>query len=292
MPDPAAGEASRDGVYGSRFGRPGRHDYRTMASAKAPAARQQQGIQSVEIGMDVLAAIEAQGGPATLSELSASAGMPASKTHRYLVSLMRVGLVVQDPQSNLYDLGPRARRLGLEALRRNDEISLASGHVTRLRDRVGHTTNLSVWTDLGPTIVRWDTGWHALTITFQAGSVLPLLESSVGRVFLTFLPAEQTRDVLARQQEEQQTRTLPKREVEAIKRSVAETGIAYTSQALVPALAALAAPVLGDDGQLRMVIGLAFPSRMADKRAIAGLTADLRSVVHDISVNLGYVAPS
>jgi DNA-binding IclR family transcriptional regulator len=56
------------------------------------AVRQQQAIQSVEIGMEVLAVIESKRGPTTLSELAATAGMPASKTHRYLVSLMRVEL--------------------------------------------------------------------------------------------------------------------------------------------------------------------------------------------------------
>jgi DNA-binding IclR family transcriptional regulator len=263
-----------------------------MSEISNGAARQRQGIQSVEIGMEVLGAIESQGGPATLSELAAAAGMPASKAHRYLVSLARVGLVAQDPLSSLYDLGPRARRLGIEALRRNDEVSLASGYVARLRDRIGHTTNLCVWTDLGPTIVRWDTGWHSLTITFQVGSVLPLLESSVGRVFLAFLPREQTDPVLIRQQEEQQTQRLPKSKVEAIRRSVHESGVALTNRALVPALAAVAAPILGDDGHVRMVAGLAFPSRMADEKTTAALTAELRSVVNDISVGLGYAAPS
>ena len=263
-----------------------------MAESRTAAGRQQQGIQSVEIGMDVLAAIESRGGPATLSELAATAGMAASKAHRYLVSLARVGLVVQDPVSGLYDLGPRARHLGIEALRRSDAVSLASAHLSQLRDDLGHTVNLSVWTDLGPTIVRWDTGWHTLSITFKVGSVLPLLESSVGRVFLTFLPAEQTRAVLASQQEKQETQRLPKAEVDAITREVAKTKIAHTARALVPALSALAAPVLGADSELLMVAGIAFPSRLGDKKTIAHLTGRLRAVVGEISVGLGYATPS
>ena len=152
--------------------------------------------------------------------------------------------------------------------------------------------NLSVWTDLGPTIVRWDTGWHTLSITFKVGSVLPLLESSVGRVFLTFLPTEQTRAVLASQQEKQETQRLPKAEVNAITREVAKTKIAYTERALVPALSALAAPVLGADSELLMVAGVAFPSRLGDKKTIARLTGRLRAVVGEISIGLGYAAPS
>jgi DNA-binding IclR family transcriptional regulator len=263
-----------------------------MATPQVPPARPQQGIQSVEIGMRVLEAIESRGGPGTLSEIAAAAGMPANKAHRYLVSLVRAGLVVQDRVSSLYDLGPGARRLGVEALRRNDEVSLASGHVSGLRDELGHTVNLSVWTDLGPTIVRWDTGWHALPITFRVGSVLPLLESSVGRVFLSFLPREMTRDALRAQQDKQETQTLPEKEIEALRREVVGKGFAYTARAIVPALSAVAAPVLGAEGELLMVMGIAFPARMADKGTIATLTARLRTVVDDVSVGLGQAPPS
>lgn len=262
-----------------------------VAVSRNAPSRPQQGVQSIEIGMKVLDAIEAQGGPAALSGIAAAAGMPSSKAHRYLVSLVRAGLVVQDPMTSLYDLGPRARRLGIEALRRGDEVSLASAHVSRLRDELGHTVNLSVWTDLGPTIVRWDTGRYALPITFRVGSILPLLESSVGQVFLAFLPTEQTRGVLARQQQKQETRTQAAAEVEALAREVTDSGVAYTDRALVPGLAALAAPVLGSENELLMVIGIAFPSHMANQKTIDRLTHRLRAVVKDVSVELGDARP-
>jgi DNA-binding IclR family transcriptional regulator len=258
-------------------------------SSDQPASRRQQGIQSVEVGMRVLEAIEAHGGPASLSEVAAASGMPANKAHRYLVSLGRAGFVAQDRLNGVYDLGPAARRLGVEALRRNDEVSIASARVMALRDETGHTINLSVWSESGPTIVRWDTGRHALSITFRVGSVLPLLESSVGRVFLAYLPRAQTRAVLAQQQRRQETGGMPAAKVNAIAEQVSQAGFAYTTAALVPGLAALAAPVLAVDRELLMVVGLALPARLARGRTLSRLSDELTAAVDEISASLGQI---
>jgi DNA-binding IclR family transcriptional regulator len=269
-----------------------RHDascHMTIEQSVRP--RQQQGIQSVEIGMHVLGAIESRGGPASLSEVAATANMRPNKAHRYLVSLMRVGLVIQDKATSLYDLGPTARRLGIEALRRNDEVGVASTHVTTLRDKTGHTVNLSVWTDAGPALVRWDTGRHVLPITFRVGSVLPILESSVGRVFLAYLPRAQTQAAIAAQQRKQESAKLAARDVDAIVEEVTAAGFAYTARALVPGLAAIAAPVLDRERGLVMVIGIALPVRLATPKTRSRLTAQLLAAVDNVSVSLGYLRP-
>ena len=55
--------------------------------------KSQRGIQSVEIGLRVAKILADSPGALQLKELAARAGLSASKTHRYLVSLARVGLV-------------------------------------------------------------------------------------------------------------------------------------------------------------------------------------------------------
>ena len=137
----------------------------------------------------------------SLTQLAAASGMGASKVHRYLVSLGRAGLVMQSRSSGLYDMGPSLRRLGMEALRRMDEVGLASEHLPGLRDRTGHAVNLAVWGDHGPVIVRWDYGSYALPITVRVGATLPMLSSSVGRVYLAHLPETLTGPVLRGERE-------------------------------------------------------------------------------------------
>src|SRR5882757_11197006 len=74
------------------------------------------GIQSVEIGMRVIEALRAAGGPLVLKDVARAADLPTSNCHRYLVSFVRTGFVIQDAHSGRYDLGSRVVQAGLAAL--------------------------------------------------------------------------------------------------------------------------------------------------------------------------------
>ena len=82
------------------------------------------GVQSLEIGMGILRAMVDGQRAMMLKEIAAAAEMPPSKAHRYLVSLIRAGLVEQDPMTSRYDLGPFAMNIGLVALDRLDRVRL------------------------------------------------------------------------------------------------------------------------------------------------------------------------
>ena len=248
-----------------------------------------QGIQSVEIAMTVLLTLEECGGPMSLTQLAAASGMQPSKVHRYLVSLSRVGLVAQSATSGRYDLGPSLRRLGADALRRMDEVSIASDHVPGLRDRTGHAVNLAVWGDQGPVIVRWEYGTYALPITVRVGSTLPLLTSSVGRVYLTYLPATLTRPVL-RAQSADGTRADP-RVVAEITALVRRDGYATTAGSVLPGIYSVAAPVFTTGDQLPLAVSIALPERLADATLLQSMIAMLLETTRAMSAYIGYTAP-
>ena len=248
-----------------------------------------QGIQSVEIAMTVLLTLEEGGGPMSLTQLGTASGMQPSKVHRYLVSLSRVGLVAQSPISGRYDLGPSLRRLGADALRRMDEVGIASDHLPSLRDRTGHAVNLAVWGDHGPVIVRWDYGAYALPITVRVGSTLPLLTSSVGRVYLTYLPETLTRPVL-RAQSPDVGRAGPS-VVEEITAAVRRDGYATTAGAVIPGIYSVAAPVPTGD-QLPLVVSIALPERLADAALLQSVTAALLETTSAMSADIGYPGPN
>ena len=103
------------------------------------------GVQSLEIGMAILRAISGGHRAMMLKDIAAAADMPASKVHRYIVSLVRSGLVEQDPATSRYDLGSFALSLGLVAVDRLDRVKLGLAAIDRLRDEINQTTALAVW---------------------------------------------------------------------------------------------------------------------------------------------------
>src|SRR4051812_34501243 len=177
-------------------------------AAEPAAERTQGGIKSVEVAARVLFALEQARGPLTLTEVAKKSGLHPAKAHRYLTSLLRTGLASQDGVTGSYDLGPAARHLGVEALRRLDPVRIASARAAELRDASGHTVNVSVWSDYGPTMVAWITGTHLLPMVIRVGSTLPMLDSAVGYCFLAHLPAAATAKALRAQQKQGATRTL------------------------------------------------------------------------------------
>lgn len=248
---------------------------------------QQQGVQSVEIGMRVLAALEQGGGPMPLSKIAADSGLQSSKTHRYLVSLVRTGLVSQEVGTGLYNLGPAARRLGVEALRRVDEVGTASQHACALRDRTGHTVYLAVWTDAGPSLVRQDHGWHPLPILIRVGSILPIVDSSLGRVFLAYLPEPLTRPLLHAQQRRKETSELRPERLADLLAEVRRTGLAAVRGSVIAGLNVMSAPVFGPGGSLELVIGLAMPARIDADQDVRRVGDELLATARAISAELG-----
>ena len=160
-------------------------------------AKQQRGIQSVEIGLRLALLLADSSRPLKLKEIAARTNFSASKVHRYLVSLGRVGLVQQ--LDGRYELGRAALDFGLAALGRIDAVRVASLALARLRDRIGKTVFLAIWGNHGPTIVRWEESSEPVTLNVRVGSVMPLVTSATGRAFAAFMPWERVREPIAKE---------------------------------------------------------------------------------------------
>jgi DNA-binding IclR family transcriptional regulator len=253
-----------------------------------PPARQ--GIQSVEIAMTVLDALESANGPASLTQLAAASGMQPSKVHRYLVSLVRCGLVSQSPRSSLYDFGPALRRLGAESLRRMDEVGLVSEHLPELRDLTGYSVNLAVWGDHGPVVVRWDYGTYALPVTVRIGATMQLHSSSLGRVFLAFLPESLTDPILREQQADTGSSAVSPAALQSIKAEVRRAGVAVISGSVVPGVVSVAAPVFTAAEALPLAVSIALPARQATAGELQRVTAALLDATRAMSSELGWVS--
>jgi DNA-binding IclR family transcriptional regulator len=255
-------------------------------------AKAQRGIQSVEIGLLVARRLGEAPGSLQLKELAARCGLSPSKTHRYLVSLARAGLVRQ--VDGRYDLGIAALELGLAALARIDVVRAASPALATVRDRTGETTFLAIWGHNGPTIVRWEESSQPVTVNVRVGSIMPLLTSATGRLFAAFLPAEQTKAMLRKE-----TQTLSKRkgatsarrtlnEFHRLQTKIRSTGLSPADGTQLASISALSAPIFDVDGRLVAVI-TSLGSRGDFDCSFEGTPAKtLLAVTREVSAALGY----
>ncbi|WP_375000835.1 IclR family transcriptional regulator [Aeromicrobium sp. CTD01-1L150] len=246
-----------------------------------------QGIQSVEISVQILAALESAGRPLTLSQTSERCGMQPSKVHRYLVSFCRAGLTWQDPVSGLYDFGPAMRRMGSEALRRTNEVGTAASHAAELRDSTGHSVNVAVWSDAGPVVAHWAYGAFPLSVTIRIGAILPLLTSSIGRVFVSHLPERTSQSAIERAREQGRLDTWTQSRIDEEIERVRTTGYAVTASGVIPGIASLAAPIFAASDPLPLAMSIVGPEDELDEKEISRLSAELVAVTQQATHELG-----
>ena len=247
-------------------------------------AMEAKGIQSIELGFRLLDALERSRSPLSLSELSRETGLSPSKARNYLVSLKRIALVQQDGVTGRYDLGPGALRLGLTALRRLEPIDLAYAEMRRALPTIGATLFLSVWGNVGPVIVRWLEGPEPVTVEVRSGSVLPVLRSATGRVFLAYLPASKTEAVIEAEAGASNDKPVDQRQ---LRTTVRDEGLGRVDGDLLPGISGLAAPILDHEDRLRAVVTAIGKRGQLDLSANGRLAAELRALTRRVTHAIG-----
>ena len=241
----------------------------------------QQGIQSIEVGGLLLQALAQARQPQMLRDLAAVAGMAAAKAHRYLVSFARMGLVEQQAETGLYDLGAFALELGLSALGRLDPVTVAAPALSDLCRRTGQTAALAVWANQGATIVRWLGADTPVAASLRVGSVMPLTRSATGGAFLAFLPEEMTSRWVRKELAENSRKGLSPSTARDLERFVAQTrkqGYARTSE-FIPGIGGVAAPVFDHSGAMVLaliVLGYHKPFDAAASKIAAAVLEEAR----------------
>jgi DNA-binding IclR family transcriptional regulator len=260
---------------------------------------EQAGIQSVEVGARVLgalASLTAVGSPPMLKTLAEHAGMPPAKAHRYVVSLVRSGLVEREPVTGRYRLGPKARQIGIVALQSMDVMRLGIQELPAVRDRVGHTVALAIWAYHGPTIILVEEVRTSIAVSAHVGQIMPLLSSATGRAFGAWGPDSQVRPMLMDELDRGQglrpaSSIKSVAQAEALFRSIREQGVASVQGDLNPLISALSAPVFDFRGELVAAISTLGPSAIFDTDPEGQPSHALRQAAEEFSASLGYRLP-
>lgn len=144
------------------------------------------GIQSVEIGYELLVTLSKLAEPASLKEIALANRMTPSKAYFYLTSLVRVGLVHKQAEDGRYRLGMAALGLGLAAMAQVDPVENARACMGDLRDALHQSVALAVWGPLGPTIVSRLPGFQ-WQLEVRLGATLSPM-TATGRALMVSFP--------------------------------------------------------------------------------------------------------
>lgn len=262
--------------------------------------RTRRGIQSIEVGGQVLTALAHHGRPMALKDLARAAAMAPAKAHPYLVSYARIGLIEQDPQTGLYFLGPLALQLGLISLQQANPVQVATKLIGELAQRIGHTVAIAVWGTRGATIVRLEESPAAVHVNMRHGTVFSLANTASGRLFAAHQTPARAREQLDSERKRQKAMpesrvagmpaapSLPSwKDFEAQLAEVRTHGLSRSVGEVVPGVNAMAAPVFDHTGAMTLAITAIGPAGVFDTRWDGAIARALTSCAGHVSQRLG-----
>jgi DNA-binding IclR family transcriptional regulator len=249
------------------------------------------GVQSMDIGLQILQVIVNGHRGMMLKEIASAAAMPVSKVHRYLVSMVRSGLVEQNQDSSKYDLGPFALNIGLVAFGRLDRIQVGLNAIAELCAEIDETTALSTWSPNGPIVIRWERPKRPVTVGIVTGTALEMITTVSGRVFGAYLAPETYAHLIQREIE---SADIPSeiRSHSAITKlfaDIRQAGLSIIeSNHMNPGVAAIGVPVFNARNEITFVMSaVGFEGRL-DTNLDGNVVKKLKAHSLQLSTKLGY----
>lgn len=249
------------------------------------------GIQSVEIAAEILKAISREGGLLQLRDISASTGMHRGKVHRYITSLTRSGLLYQDSDTGAYGIGPLAITLGLTGLRRLNPVRLASRELRIFSNLINETVVLTIWGEVGPTVVAIEESNQPIMLNVNVGSALNIRRSAAGQVFEAFMPPDLIKRVIDRENMLTSGAKIKRKPAHDLA-DVRRRRMARVEGLLLPGINALAAPIFDHNEKLVLVVGVLGRQETLNIDWEGNVAVALNKFANQISGDLGSCHPA
>jgi IclR family transcriptional regulator, pca regulon regulatory protein len=229
-------------------------------------------VQSLERGLSVILAFDADHRELALSEVARSAGITRAATRRFLLTLVKLGYV--NVSHGRFSLRPRVLELGYAYLSTLGLPEVAQPHIERLVARVNESSSISVLDDTDVVYVARVPTRRIMSITLAVGTRLPAFVTSMGRVLLAGLPDDELGERLDRIEVVRMTphTVKDKDALRKILEAVRRQGYAATDEELEEGLRSVAVPIRNASGSVTAALNL---SVHVSRASMAVLRRDL-----------------
>lgn len=253
----------------------------------------EKGVQAVSLALNILEFIARSGRAVGVTELARALTTNKSRVYRHLQTLVELGYLAQDSDSERYRVTARLTSLGQAAGETNDIAIMARPVMLALREQFGHSVVLSAPSPdaASVSILLTLPGTSNIEIGVKPGSVLALHASAQGKIALAFGDEALMRGVMQHPLEKLTPDTVTDPVTLAVEiAKVRERGWASAPNEAIIGLNTIAAPVFDSDGFcaiLAFVDSIQFITSPPAPQAVQALMEAARK----LSTDLGYRAP-
>jgi IclR family transcriptional regulator, pca regulon regulatory protein len=229
-------------------------------------------VQSLERGLSVIRAFDADHQMLTLSEVAASTGLSRAAARRFLRTLVQLGYMRSE--GSRFALRPKVLELGYAYLSSLTLPEVSMPHLEQLVEQVHESSSVSELDGDDVVYIARVPTKRIMTVTISVGTRFPAYATSMGRVLLAAQPQDRLEAYLGATSLRGltgHTITSPaalRRELGKIRTQ----GWALVDQELEEGLRSIAAPIRDAYGQVVAAINV---STHAGRRSLESIVADL-----------------
>jgi IclR family pca regulon transcriptional regulator len=205
-------------------------------------------MTSLARGLAVVRAFSDSRKPQTIANISQKTGIPRAAVRRCLHTLRELGYV--DAELNNFSLRPKVLTLGYSYLSSTPLTVSAQPYLNNISRALNESSSLAVLDDGEVLYVARAATSRVMSVALNTGSRLPAYCTSLGRVMLAHLPADELDAYLARTKLRAMTENtvVNQKRLREILAGVRQDGYAINDEELELGLRSIAVPVRGASG--------------------------------------------
>jgi IclR family transcriptional regulator, KDG regulon repressor len=250
-----------------------------------------EGVQAVVLVLKILELLSKERKAIGVTALAQAIGTTKSRVHRHLQTLLSQGYVVQAPETERYQAGPRLVTLGRGVSGNFNLVQAASPALLQLRDALGHFSVVSQLEPDGMRVLATVSGKSAIEIGVKQGSLMAFHTTAQGKVALAFGAPELLSRVTSGRLEMATPRTIVS--ADALRReinTVRKRGWAIAPNQSLLGLNALAAPIFDASGALIAAVAIVDSIQFIEDKPFDEQIRQTVAAGRRISEALGYDA--
>lgn len=221
--------------------------------------------------------------------------MDKSTVYRFLVSLMDLGFVYQDPQTERYGLTLKLFEIGMSVLERLELWREAEPVVKEIARVTGETVHLATLDEDDLVYLGKVESMRTLRVSMMSrvGRSAPAYCTGVGKILLAYLPRKQLDYILKKEKPIRYTdKTIVRRaDLDRELSSIRKKGYAIDNEEHEAGVRCVAAPVRNNDSVVCGAVSVSVPTVRLPDKEIPRYRDIIVQAAEEISSRMGYRTP-
>lgn len=248
-------------------------------------------IESLNRGFNLLKIVCESSSPLSLSELAVKCSLSISTIQRLTFTLQHLGLLDRDPQTKKFKVGPEMITMAFSVIDKLTLAKVAYPHMLNLRNQIDEVVGLGILSGGEVVFIEMIKTQQLLNVNTDRGVRISIHSTSAGKAILAFLPDSKIRTFLEKISFEKVTNNTitTAHDLKALLPEVRKQGFATAIDESASGLGTVAAPIRGNDGEVRGALTIMVPTaRVSGDELVNVYSNKVVQTANRISADLGY----